>query len=622
MFSKMALGNRMLLQVLTVTILAFGVTIGVVSIQASRTARTEAMEKANEIACRGSELIKSDLMEGLSTARLLGKTAEGILRDRKTISRLAIDQVYLKSVECNNLFFGTWLMIEPDKFDGRNKEIVEKDGHDKTGIYSPYAYRENGKVVLIQSNFGESHVNEYYQVPMKTGREFITNPYIEPEANNIMMCSVSVPISDNGKLVGVAGVDMELTSFVEKLKTFKPFGSGYAFLVSNAGTIVSHPKKEYLGKNASEIGISKTILEAIKQGKPAEAFETVGKKGQKAYVKYVPIVIGQTQVPWSFAISIPMDQVLAKSRTIIQSTLIIGVVSVVVLTILLVYAFRRVNRTLNTITEVLRGGAMQVAKASEEISLISKETAQGASEQASQLEETSAALEEMASMAKGNAEGAEKANSLMNQTTQVVGQSQNLMSQSTEAMGKIKEANSEISHILKVIEEIAFQTNLLALNAAVEAARAGEHGKGFAVVAAEVRNLAQRSAQAANETSQLIADTTDRVKRGHDLNQELENSFTQVSEASSQVAMLVGQITQASREQAKGVDLINQTVSQMDKIVQQSAAGAEKAALSIEELASQAQILQRSVNELAELINGQAGPAKQKKPSNRKKVKV
>ncbi len=302
-------------------------------------------------------------------------------------------------------------------------------------------------------------------------------------------------------------------------------------------------------------------------------------------------------------IEISNDSVSALSRAtmIMMVGLPVGLVVGVLLAIVIT---RGIVKPVNRIIEDLTNGAEQVASASGQVSASSQAAAQGASEQASSLEETSSALEEMSSMGKTNAENAGKANMLMDETTKVVGQAQNVMSQNAQAMSMINEASGKIANIIKVIEEIAFQTNLLALNAAVEAARAGEHGKGFAVVADEVRNLAQRSAQAANETSQLIQETIDRVKKGSELNDELGTSFGKVSESAGQVASLVEQISIASKEQAKGINQVNAAMGQMDQVVQQSAAGAEESASASEELSSQAQMLRQTVDQLAMLVGG------------------
>jgi methyl-accepting chemotaxis protein len=176
------------------------------------------------------------------------------------------------------------------------------------------------------------------------------------------------------------------------------------------------------------------------------------------------------------------------------------------------------------------------------------------------------------------------------------------MNRLTGSMREISTASEETSKIIKTIDEIAFQTNLLALNAAVEAARAGEAGAGFAVVADEVRNLAMRAAEAAKNTADLIEGTVKKVQDGSDLVNRTNEAFIQVSESSSKVGDLVGEISAASNEQAQGIEQVNTAVAEMDKVTQQNAANAEESASASEEMSAQAEQMKAIVGELVALV--------------------
>ena len=267
------------------------------------------------------------------------------------------------------------------------------------------------------------------------------------------------------------------------------------------------------------------------------------------------------------------------------------------------------NKTSEALDEALTQVSMavgQVAGASGQISAGSQTLAQGASEQASSLEEITSTMEEMASQTKQNAASANEAKNLAAATKSGAEKGGQAMVKMSQAIDDIKQSSDKTAKIVKTIDEIAFQTNLLALNAAVEAARAGEAGKGFAVVAEEVRNLAQRSAEAAKNTASMIEESVKNAGNGVQISKEVGQSLTEIGEAARKVNDLVAEIAAASKEQTQGIEQVNQSLGQMSSLTQSSAANAEESASAAEELNAQAEELSNMTSQFS-LSNVAAG---------------
>ncbi len=242
---------------------------------------------------------------------------------------------------------------------------------------------------------------------------------------------------------------------------------------------------------------------------------------------------------------------------------------------------------LNDLIITVQRSGEQISVGSSQVSDTSQELSQGATQQASALEEISSSMQQIGSQVQHNAANAANASNLAHETKSAAEKGNDSMKSMMAAMEEINESGVNISKIIKVIDEIAFQTNLLALNAAVEAARAGQHGKGFAVVAEEVRNLAARSAKAAQETTELIEGSVKKAGNGVQIATVTAEALQEITSSATKVTDLVNEIAAASKEQADGISQISQGLNQIDQVTQQNTARAEEGAATAEELSSQ-----------------------------------
>jgi methyl-accepting chemotaxis protein len=265
----------------------------------------------------------------------------------------------------------------------------------------------------------------------------------------------------------------------------------------------------------------------------------------------------------------------------------------------------KTTRQLRGVAGSLAEGAEQITSASAQVAASSQTLAQGASEQAASLQETSSSSVQITSMTRKNAENSATAATLMTDVGRRVTDGNRTLTDMVVSMQEITASSDKISKIIKVIDEIAFQTNILALNAAVEAARAGEAGMGFAVVADEVRSLAQRSAQAARDTSALIEESIAKSNEGGARLQRVADVIRAITASTVKVKTLVDEVNLGSQEQSRGIQQISNAIAQMDRVTQANAASAEQSASASQQMSAQAEALQNIAQGLRIMVGGE-----------------
>jgi methyl-accepting chemotaxis protein len=449
-----------------------------------------------------------------------------------------------------------------------------------------------------QAMVGKVHVADYtFFRPAIEGKQTVSDAMISKTSGKpyFAIASPVYTLDKNetiGALIGVINVEYLSSQLIAPIKVGK---TGYAYILNADGVTIAHPDtSKVMQKNIGAADFGREII-SRKRGSIEYSFEN-----EPALAIFEEI----KDPNWIVVVAVSTQELFSAAKKMRGWNLMITSIMLILIGITLAVFTNKINSSLSSIIKGLTGAADQVESGADQVASSSHSLAQGSNEQAASLEETSASIEELTAMTKQNAANATQATAMAESAFAAAERGSEAMARMSGSMRNIKTSSDQTAKILRTINEIAFQTNLLALNAAVEAARAGEAGRSFAVVAEEVRNLAKRSADAAQNTAELIEEAQQYADSGVMALEETSAILNNIVDSIQKVRQLSSEVSEASREQAEGISQISHAITQMESVTQGNAAHSEESASASQELSNQAHKLNRMIDDLNRIIYG------------------
>jgi len=633
MINWFTLRTRLIVYVLSVVTLIYVVSIAIIISRTNQASYSDATKLADSYAAQYANLAKVPLNAYMQSAKTLTKIFENYNETPEEIRRKLYADMLKVTLEGNSEFLSVWSIWETNSIDKFDNEHRNKSGSTILGNFRYEYFRLGNEIKLsdyIEQDSAQVLSGKLYTNLKKNKLEIIVDPYYysysRKKEDEVLLTNITTPIMVNGKFMGILGIDFLLGIHQEIIKEVNPFDKSAAILVSNNGTIVAHTDKQNIGKNLMDLDLFKNDSNSLftKIGKGEQySMKQISLDGKEFYVSFFPIKVGNTTTPWSFGIIVPVEVIMEKADRNFLLSIAIGILGLLLLSIFIISISNNITKPLidsvkfakeistgnlnasiknlnrkdelgtlvNSLNEMVLNvkvivegiieGTLNFNSAGQQLDDSSNNLSQSSNELAASVEEVSASLTEMLQKIKQNSDNSISATNMSEQTLIKV----------REVSGmsvKAKEASMAIFNKISIITDIAFQTNLLALNAAVEAARAGTEGKGFAVVATEVRKLAERSKNAANDIISLAQDNLS-------LSEETGILMLKLIPELEKITFLIKQISEYSNEQVISTNEINNAVQQINDISQLNAAASEEIASSSEELVVQADNLKNTI---------------------------
>lgn len=643
--ASITIGKKLNILIISICCAGIALLAGFTYYRSSSLQRATAMENAQNLTGKFAKQIESEIEAVMDEARTLAGIMEQYEKVDPTKRRDFFNSVLKGILEKNKDYLGIWTCWEPNALDGADAQYINTKGSDNTGRFVPYWNRSSGQIMLDPvvgyDNTGEG---DFYQVPLRSGQESIIDPYFYSIGDKkILLTTISIPIKHDGRTVGVVGIDLEVSQLQQLVEQIKPYETGISAIFSNKGIVVAHFDQSKLGKNMREteravVGdAADKFADAVTAGKPY--YITINSKLLKSTMQTIasPIVLGNSVTPWSFAIGIPMNKVLAPVTSMLYFTITIGILVLIFISIAIMLISKKITAPIRSTVMMLKDisegngdltkrieitshdeiGDMathfnnfiqklqgliksitqsadsiatsalnlssistQIASSTEEISSQTTSVAASTEQATVNVKQVSSSAEEMSSSTHAVAAAIEEMSASLNEVSKncqkeltIASEANRHAQNSKEVMHQLGGTAKSISHIIEIIGDIADQTNLLALNATIEAASAGDAGKGFAVVASEVKELAKQTSHATQEIKTQIDEIQINTETAVHTIEEVTRVIEEVNLISQNIVSAVEEQSATINEISRNVNGVNMGAKEVSMNVAESASG-------------------------------------------------
>ena len=635
---------KILFAAAAITLVGYASLVAFTTSSRATEARENGTRIAQQIAKDEAEKVSKRLSLAMSVGQNTGYAILG-LKQGGLESRPQINQMLARTLREHDEILGLYTGWEANAFDGKDADYANRTdlGADASGRFIPYWHYDSDKVVIESLvDYDKEGAGDYYLLPKKTGKPVLIDPYVYTVSGvPTLMTSLVTPMLENGKFVGISGVDIALKNFQTELARVRPFDVGFLKLYSSSGTYIALPDNTRIGKAATSAELPATARKALMAGGSFQYVEN----GIGHFLE--PVWVGGVDVPWVLEVTVPIATLLQGSVAARNQSLMIGFVSLALMFGVMFFllnvltkpirhmrdamcdlaggngdlssqltvdskdeigetarAFnefigklRRMFLDVRQEIEQLSNGINQLAGVTSSLAEDSRRNTDISSENAATLEQLTTSIAHVADSARSadgmSREAGERSTAsvatVLHATDMVSKVSADMEALSTTMRG-LAQRSVEIQSIVGVIKEISDQTNLLALNAAIEAARAGEVGRGFAVVADEVRKLAERTAKATVQIGEMI----------EGVHQDTERAVNNMQAAGNAVSSSVQQSGEAAVEIRKMQEMLQKVVVMMAEIASattEQSVAASQMAQSVESVDHMAQATNQSMHD-------------------------